>query len=103
VGGMTPPIPAAEGRPWCGIRLIPAVSDETNPVVDGRAKTLRSPAADTPKIEADCARRPSRPGSVGRQITVRGRTASSTLPTQQRRRCFLSLHFLFKDLTQYQE
>ncbi len=22
---------------------------------------------------------------------------------QQRRRCFLSLHFLFKDLTQYQE
>ena len=63
-------------------------------------------AGGAPKIKVDCARRLARRGA----LTPNYRAESYgpfKLPIEnqlcQRSRCFLSLHFLFKDLTQYQE
>ena len=63
-------------------------------------------AGGAPKIRVDCARRLAR----RRALTPNYRAESYgpfKLPIEnqlcQRSRCFLSLHFLFKDLTQYQQ
>jgi hypothetical protein len=40
---------------------------------------------------------------IGGMDAVGERLPGAEVLRQQRRRCFLSLHFLFKDLTQYQE